>query len=467
MRWAAAIPFALLAQSALAQGSPQAPNLFWSTGPAGGYLGLNSYTLAPQSSNWVDGHNYMACDGATDDTVGFQNAVNAAANGSLFLPKGLCLISATVNITSQMILHGAGSGLGETTAATTLRWMGASSTTPMINVKGVSRLIAEDFLIQSRDTHPLGIGIQSTTISGLVSTSNTYRRLFMNGTTNSLGKGFAFVTGSGGDNNNDQNFFESISIENYTIAGWSFEHSQSQGHRLIACNFVGDGATSLYGVTTALGAGTQGGSFVWFGGSGSLVTEADFYMGSPNSTILISNGIFESSSRLLETPGNGSNWPITIENVRFSSNTLNADGRAILYGATGPLTLIGNAIGDDNTKPLEMRLTLGAGNPTAAIAIGNHIESSLANPFSGLPWSGIGNNVNPTPGSSPNTISNQPAVTIANLPSCTAATVGQRANISNGQTSPTWNGAVSTTGAVYAPVGCSQTGSSSYGWVYQ
>jgi len=59
------------------------------------------------------------------------------------------------------------------------------------------------------------------------------------------------------------------------------------------------------------------------------------------------------------------------------------------------------------------------------------------------------------------------AVAIASLPTCNSTSVGQFATVNNGQTSPPFNGTVSTTGAVYAPVGCVQTGASTYGWVYR
>lgn len=54
-----------------------------------------------------------------------------------------------------------------------------------------------------------------------------------------------------------------------------------------------------------------------------------------------------------------------------------------------------------------------------------------------------------------------PSYTIATLPSCVAGLSGARAVVTNGQTSPTYLGAVSTTGAVVAPVMCNGSG-----WVY-
>jgi hypothetical protein len=52
--------------------------------------------------------------------------------------------------------------------------------------------------------------------------------------------------------------------------------------------------------------------------------------------------------------------------------------------------------------------------------------------------------------------------TIGTLPTCNAGNIGARAYVTNGQTTPTFMGAVSTTGAVVAPVFCTGAG----GWVY-
>jgi hypothetical protein len=56
---------------------------------------------------------------------------------------------------------------------------------------------------------------------------------------------------------------------------------------------------------------------------------------------------------------------------------------------------------------------------------------------------------------------NLPPSTIAALPTCNAALEGARGTVTNGQTTPTFLGAVSTTGAVVAPVFCNGAA-----WVY-
>src|SRR6266550_4997395 len=235
---------------------------------------------------WVNGTKYMKCDGATDDTTGFQNAITAAQgfNGTLMLPKGVCNISSTVAVTGTVHIVGAGGGANSSFAATTLEWVGASAVTPMIDMQGVQNASLSDFLIESSVTHPLGVGIQLTTTTPRLSNANVFTRIYMNGTTSAgLIKGFAFVAGSGGDNNNDQMSFYDVRIANYTTAAWSLEHNQSKNHHFVNSSFSGGALlANQYGVTTALGASSRGGSFLWYGGYGCCNGEADFYLGSAN-----------------------------------------------------------------------------------------------------------------------------------------------------------------------------------------
>jgi hypothetical protein len=366
-------------------------------------------TVAAEASSpahplWIDASNWMKCDGVTDDTAGFQTGVNTATQRTLFLPAGDCLISDSVTVTSTTHIVGAGGGADDSNAGTTLEWRGPVNT-PMLDLQGVRDAVFEDFLIEASASHPLTIGIRSQTVSGKLATGNKFYRIYMNGITTGLGKGFAFVAASGGDSNNDMNTFEEVEVNNFTVAGWSFEHSQSKGHRLVNCTFlgIGDGGPlrpNSYGVTTALGSNGNGGSFMWYGGGGGYVGNADFYLGNPNDAILISGGNFEGSPRLLETTGPSWNaFPVTIQGIRWAGNGLASDGEAVRYKQQGPLNLIGNILGTSPDSPLQIYVT-GSGAPIVAIAIGNTLVSALANPFTGTgAWILLGNNRNFGPAS--------------------------------------------------------------------
>ena len=339
--------------------------------------------LSPLSASGIDGRAYMACDGKTDDTAGFQAAISAAAKSTLSLPNGVCIISNSVAVTNTIHIVGDGGGSSSLTAGTTLEWRGPASL-PMLDLQGITDSVFEDFLIESNATYPLAIGVRSITIAGKYANASKFHHLQINGTSaGGLGKGFAFVAGSGGDNNNDENTFEDVTVRNFAIAGWSFEHSQSKAHRLLNCRFYGTKAANSYGVTTALTTSWSGGSFFWYGGFGYGSGEADFYLGGPDDAILISGGNFEGSARLLETVGASSNsFPITIEGVRWAGDGLAGDGKAIIYTQRGPLNLHGNIIGQYPNKPLQVYINDWS-TPIVATAIGNTFMTSLGSPFQG------------------------------------------------------------------------------------
>jgi Pectate lyase superfamily protein len=99
-------------------------------------LAVTAEASAPADSKWIDGHNWMKCNGVTDDTVGFQTAVNAAAYGTLFLPSGMCIISRTVAVTNKTHIIGAGGGMSDLTAGTTLEWRGPPKV-PLLDLQGI------------------------------------------------------------------------------------------------------------------------------------------------------------------------------------------------------------------------------------------------------------------------------------------------------------------------------------------
>ena len=358
-----------------------------------------SQIARPLNSAWVDGGLYMAADGVTDDTAGMQAAVAAATLGTLFLPKGVIVISNSIVITNQIHIIGAGSSQASNTATTTLLWRGTSAI-PMLDLQGIVGAVFEDFLIQSDAAAFLAAGIRSQSISGRSSGLNSFLRIYMNGTTAYLGKGWQYAPGTGGDVNNDENFFDHCFVNNFTIAGWSFEHSQSRLHKLISCSYYGRNNAGTAGVTTTLGTSNQGGSFTYIAGTGGNV-DVDFILGGANDPILISGSSFEGSGRLLTTINQGGNsWPITISGVSWAGDTLNADGKAIIYQGQGPLNIIGSYLNSGGFTAKACQFLINGFYPISGIAIGNSVGSSLAQPFVGTsftgasPWVLIGNTIN-------------------------------------------------------------------------
>src|SRR5262249_4876601 len=155
---------------------------------------------------------------------------------------------------------------------------------------------------------------------------------------------------------------------------------QFKGHQFQDCFAVG----GQYGVYTNA-------SLSWHGGLMGVNRVSDFrYNGSIGQEPLLIEGMHsEHSARLIETGGPaGLGAPITIENVRWSSESLNADNRAIV-SQFGDLNLIGNSIQSISSPISALELYC---NPAydsnsepigGCVATGNHIVTSLTNPYTG------------------------------------------------------------------------------------
>jgi hypothetical protein len=130
--------------------------------------------LTPVNQWWINAKDFGATgNGVTDDTTAIQNAINSAASaggGEIILPIGTYVISATLNITTSHVrlvgfgadaLHAnSGTIVG---SATTLKWIGAtSSTTPIVLV---ATPIGSAYQIV--DSGVQGIGFDGGTAAGI------------------------------------------------------------------------------------------------------------------------------------------------------------------------------------------------------------------------------------------------------------------------------------------------------------
>jgi len=332
----------------------------------------------------------VKADGVTDDTAALQAAFNAviATGGTLELPRGIMIVTSTVSLApvSPASLNVIGQGGGQSvTIGTKFVWKGASTTTPMFRLNNISRSLFQGFFIFASAAFPLAVGIQSEAGATGSTGTNAYRDIFINGTTNAIDKGFAFVQGAGGiDSGNDTSVFDRVEVDNFATAAWSFEHGQSKSHCFYGCRYSGSGGGGLYGVATALGASQEGGSFVFLGGGGNFAAGADFYIGQPNDVIAIFGGNFENSNRFVDSPSaiwNSGPGPVVLTSNRWAGSNLNADGFVINYWSGGTLVLVGNIIGSDATRALKV---FQAGGPSYGISIGNYYASTDPNVLVGL-----------------------------------------------------------------------------------
>ncbi len=180
----------------------------------------------------------------------------------------------------------------------------------------------------------------------------------------------------GGDANNDLMVWEYCQVDNVQQDAWQIGGSQSKEHTFIGTNHN----------TCQKGVHQINGSFQTFHHGGGNATQADFYIEQPNDYITIHGGNFEGSNRFLTTVGpTGVSLPVTISNVRWAANGLNADGNAVYYDFGGPLYLNNNSFGIGTTSaPLAITVHAAVNlESVSAVSVANTYHSTLTNVFTG------------------------------------------------------------------------------------
>lgn len=396
------------------------PPLVGPTGPSGptgaqGPAGATGATGPIGPSVGVSVKSYGAVgDGTTDDTAAIQAAINHCLSTqpqpALYFPAGVYRITSTLNYTGYLGIRTYGDGMSPNTgyASTMLKWDGASTTTPMIQLTGCPFSVFENFGIYT-NSKPLFAAFRSTAVSTYLKTHNTWRNLFVGGG-GYIDKGWIFdCATTPDDGNNDLNLFEKVWVNNCITACVSFEHSQSLGHTFLDCQFSGGNpASCLYGVTTALGSGGyqpgNGGSFNWFGGLCSGFATASFYIGSATDSFTIQDVTAENSLHLLKT-ANNNNVPMPVSLIGCITRGTGQDQNIVDYRVGGPLTIMNCNFLSDNVAGIQMYVAPhGDLNAVCATAIGNRFyQSGTTDPFAAsgnVKWTCINNfitdSLNPT-----------------------------------------------------------------------
>lgn len=492
-----AISFSVLAQRMLGQqifvtGTPQAGWVPIATGPtsaAWGPLG-GTTVLSAQNFPGADmGAQIANCLAALPSSGGVFGGVCDArslpnsgtiagftitsSNATLLMPCGLFAISSTINIGNGTNTLGGFRmvGCGATPAiigGTELVWVGASTTTPMLRLRGVRDSEISNIHLHSSTDHPLAEALRSETATGTTSTANKFRNITIDGQNGGMGIGIRWCVGSscggaGPDANNDGNYLENVSVQNYSGSAFSIEGAQSKTHIFMNSQF-NSGGFGQNGVFTSQG------SFRWYGGLGGLNSVADFNLGAPTDNILIEGCNTETSNRFLQTTSSGSIWAVTIIQCRYGADAINADNRAIVYQNTGPLTMIGNIFeGGLSGKNPQVWLNPG-GSTSIGTAIGNSFTwdislpvVSTSDPFTsatGNYWNTMGNKIQNGNASTQFNVIDKTALslfTVANLPACNAAYEGNRKYVTDQNTGVAYRGAVTGGGTTRQNVLCSNS----------
>ena len=285
-------------------------------------------------------------DGLHDDTAALQRAIDtfqssdgASGGGTLHLPPGTYLISETIVIEGATGLQLIGSGV----EATELLWAGAASGT-VLELNGTESCLVEGMRLGTQTGYFADCTLKITATAGW-SIANEFRRLLIDG---------AFTPRSVRIRGGRDHLFENVIVRQYTEAGFSLESKEIKGVVFQACAIDGHGE---FGVATHLDDPDEpqppGGSFSWFGGSGTSNYSADFFLGDATDGVLISGGRFNNSGRLLATSGpSGNQKAVTIQSVVWNSQMLgngflpdHLKYRIVDFQFRGPLILIGNQLG--------------------------------------------------------------------------------------------------------------------------
>lgn len=401
-----------------ASGTPGAQGPAGPSGPVGlqGPVGPSNGS-SPGVANVLD---FGAIpDDFADDAPAIQAAIDSlepTLGGRLVLPRGVYRIMSPLVIRADasvglpppgaygrpFMIRFEGAGRD-----TVLQWHGSDPTVAVLDLQGMRDSAFMDFTIDFQQHGRYGV--RSRTLSGYTSTTNTFRNIVIEGNSNLVEKAFAFQPGalpdgSPNDANNDVMRFEDVHAQNFSIAGFSFEHPQSKGHIFYGCTAVGSGC---YGVSTALAeydatlnargcpegghsapsGGSPGGSFSWHDGGGGGTLDAFFKIGPVNDYLNVTSANIENSYRLLDTWGQLASMPVTIIGTRFDNpDNAAVDGYCVRSVHPGPLVLLGNSF--TTSAGSTCQVLAGDANPNdggAVVALGNRFGATLL-PADGSDW---------------------------------------------------------------------------------
>lgn len=419
------------------------------------------------------------CDGRGLPNSGTISSFTVAQSGvTIVLPCGFYLQTGSIIVQAASGVAGliiTGCGASQNATGTNLFWQG-NSTSPAIDLRGVRDSELSNFTIGANSALPLAEGIRRETWPGAVSTRVTFRNIIIAGNVNnSLIKGIRWCTGFDCSNgqiigNNDLDTIQNVLVANYTNCAFSIEGTQSKTHMFLNASMAGQ-SFSQRGVCTTQGAdpSTSAGSFRWYGGSGGSNQIADFDLASVTDSIVISGCNFESSKRLLVTESAGSaSWSVSIVGCRWTSNAINADGKAIIYKLRGPLYVSGFDIETGGSTVPPVFSIESSGTPELGTAVANVITTASAavgyTPFVCSSttiscWSSIGNMTTDNSGNDfivPNTLQANPLL-VSQLPACTAQRQGDTQFVTDQATAVAYHGAVTGSGGNKQNVRCDGT----------
>ncbi len=320
------------------------------------------------------------CNGVTDTTEPLQAAITAARVGTngrrLTMPEGgVCMVSNSLVIADVLGFELDGNGVQFKAVGNSLAAL------PLFLHQDARETVLHNFSVVASVSVPIQTVFQYENSSGAVfaPTHNQVNHVFVQCANGGCDYGIRMVQGAGGDANNDFNTFKDVTINNVAIACASIEHKQSKTNvfESFGCfnNRLGQYIISA----------NASGSFHCINCRGGGSAVADFYIYNASDAVIIQGGNFENSTRLFVTEGPSSGaFPVTITGTRWANNFLHADGKAVIFQFSGPLTLTNNLLGVA-TANLAMSVYFNPLNGVGSfVSTGNYFGTTLTNPYLGV-----------------------------------------------------------------------------------
>jgi len=279
-----------------------------------------------------------------------------AKAGAVYLPEGRYPVSAQVLLQSAYGVEIFGDGEFATQLYPIATFSGA-----VLSLQDCHSCTVSNLGIYCPTTAPGGDAItvqtaiesvQNNALSVISPSRNLFSHVNVQGN-GVLADGF-LVTYTSTDAGNDFHRWEHSTIGGYTFSGVHFVGYQTHLNEIVHCDINGlnaaqTAALGSYGIYAA-SSGTNCASFCVDGGAIGGHAVADYYIGGGAvNAFNIKNVSSENSYRLLVTANNAGNPCGLLENVRFASDAMAADGYAIQWQLAGTLTLEGGQIGTNGT----------------------------------------------------------------------------------------------------------------------
>lgn len=326
----------------------------------------------------------QARDGLVDVTAPIQAAINSIVIpsyverpgqiktdvkvGTVFFPAGEYVVSNTLELVEAfgVVLQGAGEG------GSRITWKGTGgSVIKFADTKKCQLNNFDLFVDPAFSCDEVVLILQDNALVKVTPSANQLNDLNIRG--NGVATNGVVVNYTSADANNDFHEINSCNIEGYLNAGCYFFGLQAHCLYLTNVGFLGansdfTGNLGQHGIEVASAISTNAPSVIYDGGGCGWHADSDFKLNGVGANGFQAKNISgENSNRLLTTSVSGSSTHIILENYRYSSENLAADGYFIKNETGSKLICIGCEFGSNGiTNPAQPKVFLSSNTSIVA-----------------------------------------------------------------------------------------------------